>query len=193
MSFDLNSTPMRVALGVVALVLGLIVGWFGHRAWASPPNVPTTTIRIYADWRLACPNNSEDTSTCELRQDVLDDKTKSEIAQLSLIRVKGKNELYVTVPFNVLLEPGIALSLGSEKPRLYPYEVCNSVGCLVKVPVDDALINAIRNAPQARVLLAGLDGKPVGLPFSLKGFGDGVDAFDSAEATRRSWWRRFWS
>ena len=46
---------------------------------------------------------------------------------------------------------------------------------------------------QARVLLAGMDGKPVGLPFSVKGFNEAAAAFDTAEARRHSWWRRFWS
>jgi hypothetical protein len=43
------------------------------------------------------------------------------------------------------------------------------------------------------VLFAGLDGKPVGLPFSVKGFNDASAAFDTAEARRHSWWRRLWS
>ena len=46
---------------------------------------------------------------------------------------------------------------------------------------------------QARVLFAGLDGKPVGLPFSSKGFAEASAAFDTAEARRHSWWRRLWS
>lgn len=193
MPFDINSTPVRAAIASGLFVVGLIAGWFGHGAWASPPDVPTQTLRVYEDWRLACPNTIDDKASCELREDVLDEKSRTELAQLVMFRLKGENQLYITVPFNVLLEPGIAIAFGKDKPKLYPFATCNNVGCVVRIKMDEALMNGLRGTQEARILFAGLDGKPVGLPFSLKGFIAGSDAFASAEANRRSWWRRLWS
>jgi hypothetical protein len=59
--------------------------------------------------------------------------------------------------------------------------------------MDSTLTQAFGTATQARVLIAGLDGKPVGLPFSTKGYADASAAFESAEGRRHSWWRRLWS
>lgn len=191
MPFDLNSTPMRSAIAVALLVIGLVVGWFGHRAIYAPPDLPT--VSVYDDWRLACPKLGDKDATCELQQDVLDAKSHTELARLVIFRLKDDNQLIVTVPYNVLLDPGIGLAFGKDKPRVYPFETCNGVGCVVRIKYDDDLVKAIAAAPDARILFAGLDGKPVGLPFSLKGFVDANNAFASAEARRRSWWRRLWS
>ena len=191
MPFDLNSTPVRSAIGAALLVVGLIAGWFGHRALSSPPDIPT--VLVYQDWRVACPTSTDKDASCEVQQDVLDEKSHSELARLSIFRLKGANTMVVTVPFNVLLDPGIGLGLGNDKPRVYPFEICNSVGCVVRFPFDEVLAKAIATAPQARILFAGLDGKPVGLPFSLKGYADALGVFNSNEAKRHSWWRRLWS
>ena len=191
MPFDVNSTPARSGIAAALLIVGLIVGWFGHKSLAAPPDVPT--VSVFQDWRVACPESSRQDGTCEIQQDVLDSKTRSELARLAIFKLNGANTLIVTVPFNVLLDPGIGLGLGNDKPRVYPFETCNGVGCIVRIPLDDDLAKAIGAAPQARILLAGLDGKPVGLPFSLKGYQDALDAYSSAEAKRHSWWRRLWS
>jgi invasion protein IalB len=188
---DMNSVTMRSILAAVLLLVGLAAGWFGHKALSSAGDIPT--IALYQDWRLACPAASQKEGSCEMQQDVLDAKTHSELARLSIFNLKGDTTMLVTVPYNVLLEPGLALSFGTAKPMVYQYETCNGVGCVVRLKVDDALRASLGGPDQARVLFAGLDGKPVGLPFSSKGFNDAVAAFDGAEARRHSWWRRLWS
>ena len=42
-------------------------------------------------------------------------------------------------------------------------------------------------------MFAGLDGKPVAMPMSFKGYSDAVRAWQSAEAKRNSWFWRLWS
>lgn len=191
MPFDLNSTPVRAGIAAAVLVLGLIVGWFGHKAIYSPPDIPT--VAVYDDWRVACPQSTLKDATCEIQQDVLDAKSHSELARIAIFKLKDANTLLVTVPYNVLLDPGIGIGLGNDKPRIYQFETCNGVGCVVKIAFDDGLAKAIGAAPQARILFAGLDGKPVGLPFSLKGYKEALAAYNSAEGKRHSWWRRLWS
>jgi invasion protein IalB len=191
MPFDMNSTAARGIIAALLLIVGLAAGWFGHKALNGQPDI--ATVSVYQDWRLACPATSDKDGSCEIQQDVLDAKSHSELARLSIFRVKDASTLVVTVPFNVLLDPGIGLGLGNDKPRVYPFETCNGVGCVVRIAFDDGLQKAIGAAPQARILFAGLDGKPVGLPFSLKGYSDVMSAFDNAEGKRRSWWRRLWS
>lgn len=191
MPFDWNSTAARSAIAALLLVVGVIAGWFGHRALSSPPDIPT--VLVFQDWRVACPTSTDKDASCEIQQDVLDDKSHAELARLSIFRLKDVNTMVVTVPYNVLLDPGIGLGLGNATPRLYPFETCNGVGCVVRIAFDDALAKAVGAAPQARILFAGLDGKPVGLPFSLKGYTDALRAFNNTEAKRHSWWRRLWS
>ncbi|MEJ1968165.1 MAG: invasion associated locus B family protein [Rhizomicrobium sp.] len=196
MPFDVNSTAARSIIAAVLLLVGLVVGWFGHKALTSPPDL--ATVAIYQDWRLACPQLSDKDSSCEIQQDVLDSKSHTELARLSVFRAKdASNTLLVTVPFNVLLDPGIGLGIGTDKPKVYPFETCNGVGCVVRIAFTDDLVKSLKTAADgnvpARILFAGLDGKPVGLPFSLKGYSDVIAAYNDNEAKRRSWWRRLWS
>jgi invasion protein IalB len=192
MASDSQNTTFGIAIGVAALILGLLAGWFGHQAFSARPDVPT--IAVFQDWRLACPKLSDATASCELQEDVLDARSRSELARLSFFTTKdGKQQLIITVPFNVLLQPGLGIQLGSDKPSVYVYETCSSAGCLVRVPVDDAFLDKLRDAKTARILVAGLDGKAVGLPFSLNGFPATLAAYRDNEGKRHSAWQRFWS
>ena len=191
MPIDMNSLTMRSILAAIVLLAGLALGWFGHQWRSAPPDKPTITI--YSDWRLACPSSEQKDASCEMQQDVLDSKTRSELARLSIFQLNGENTLLITVPYNVLLEPGLGLGFGNDKPLVYPYETCNGVGCVVRTKLSDSLRASLGKADSARVLFAGLDGKAVGLPFSKKGFNEASSAYDSAEARRHSWWRRLWS
>jgi invasion protein IalB len=193
MPFDLNSNPVRIAIGAALLVLGLIIGWFGHKTVSAPPDIPIASQ--YDDWRLTCPKGSEKDLSCEMQLDVPDAKGQTELARLQIYKPKNgtTNEMLVTVPFNVLLDPGIGIVFGSEKPRLYPYEYCGGLGCVVRVKYDADVEKAMVAAGDAKILLAGLDGKAAALPFSLKGFVAAHKAFVSDAAKRHSWWWRFWS
>jgi invasion protein IalB len=195
MPFDLNSTAARSIIAALLLIIGLLAGWFGHKAVNSPPDL--ATVSVYDDWRLACPQLSQKDAGCEMQQDVLDAKSHTELARLAIFKTKDAKMLLVTVPYNVLLDPGIGIGIGTDKPTVYPFETCNGVGCLVRIAFTDDLAKSFRNAAnnkvQIRILFAGLDGKPVGLPFSLKGYADGMSGFDSNDGKRRSWWRRLWS
>src|ERR1700742_4749917 len=101
MPFDMNSTGARSVIAVLLLLVGLAVGWFGHKALTSPPDL--ATISVYDDWRLACPQLSQKDAGCELQQDVLDSRSHTELARLSIFSLKSEKTLLITVPFNVLL------------------------------------------------------------------------------------------
>ena len=50
--------------------------------------------------------------------------------------------------------------------------------------------DAAAGSKQIQLVIAGLDGKFVGLPFSLKGSQGSMGAFDSNDRKRHSWWSR---
>jgi len=192
---DMNSNAVRGAIAAILLIVGLAVGWFGHKALMSPPDL--ATISVYDDWRLACPQLTQKDGSCEIQQDVLDAKTRTELARLSVFNVKSDKTMLITVPFNVLLEPGVGLKVGDGKPKFYPFESCNGVGCMVRIAFKDDVAKMFSDAATGnkamQLVIAGLDGKFVGLPFSLKGYQSGMSAFDSNDGMRHSWWSRLWS
>jgi invasion protein IalB len=195
---DMNSTAVRSAIAALLLIVGLVAGWFGHKALTSPPDLATVTM--YEDWRLACPELTAKDGSCEAQQDVLDAKSHTELARLSIFSVKSDKTLLITVPFNVLLEPGVGIRVGTDandKPKFYPFESCNGVGCMVRIAFKDDIAKTFKDAAAGnkaiQLVIAGLDGKFVGLPFSLKGYTGSMSAFDSNDSKRHSWWSRLWS
>jgi invasion protein IalB len=177
---------MRIVLPIVTLIVGLLIGWVGHGMASKPEDV--ASIRMYGDWRVACPQPSAASSGgCAMIEDVLDSQTHSEIAHLALGKNKaGATEMIVTMPFDVLLEPGMGLMVGTDKVRVYPYQTCNGVGCVATIAVDDKLASSLRGAKDARLLFAALNNKPIGLSFSLNGFDKAYDA--SSKFGQSSWW-----
>ncbi len=182
---------MRFVIPIALFIVGGLVGWFGHSFASAPANVPS--IAMYQDWRLACPSPTDAKGSCAMVQDVVDAQRGAEIAHLALGKSKTGLEMIVTMPYDVLLAPGMGLAIGSDPVRVYPYQTCNTVGCIAAIPVDDKMIASLRSAKQARLLFAMLNNKPVGLPFSLNGFDDANSAFSNNEARRSSWWWRLWS
>ena len=194
MPSNVNSATTRAILAAIVLFAGLALGWFGHKTLAGAADVPI--IAIYQDWRVACPPSSAKDASCEMQVDIPDPKTHaSVVARLSVIRIKGDNKLIVRVPFNLFLEPGLALFIGKDKPTQFraQYETCDGAGCIATAPFDDALGAMLATSVPSNLVVMGLDGKEVGIPFSTKGYSDAAAAYEGAEARRHSWWRRLWS
>jgi invasion protein IalB len=187
----MNKLTERLVLGAAALVIGLVLGWMirGVATWSAT----TQTVTTYQDWRTACPPSLLKDQKCQMVQDVLDSKSGSTVAQIAVGSAAGKDELVVTLPLGVALEPGVGLTLGTDPVRVFPYRTCGQAGCIAALALDDKIKAAFSSAKDGRVLFAGLDGKPVAIPLSLKGYGDAMSAWRSSEAKRGSWFWRLWS
>jgi invasion protein IalB len=187
----MNKTTERLALGAGALVIGLLVGWMvrGVATYSSA----TESVTTYQDWRTACPPAALKDQKCQMIEEVLDSKSQSPVVRIAISSDAGKQELGLTLPFGVALEPGVGIILGTDPVKVFPYRTCNTVGCIAVLPLDEKLLASLKSSKDGRVLVAGLDGKPVAIPLSLKGYSEASRAYRSAEAKRNSWFWRLWS
>ena len=184
----MNKMTERLVLGAAALIVGLLVGW-AVRGLATYNN-SQETVSAYQDWRVACPPATAAAQNCEMQEEVLDSKSGTAVARVSITTEKNKPELGLTLPLGVALPPGVGFVLGTDAPHLASYRTCNTGGCIAVLPIDDKLTTAIGNAKDGKVLVAGLDGKVVAIPISFKGYADAARAYHGAEARRTSWfWR----
>jgi invasion protein IalB len=189
---DLPPVLTRIVILLVVLVIGGAGGWIGRGLLAGPADVPT--MNVYQDWRLFCPDSKAKNVSCEMSQDVINQKENARVARLIMVKEKDKSLiLAVTVPLQVLLEPGLGLKVGDDQVRVFQYKTCTEEGCLSIIPVNDELGAALAKAQQAGVAVAQPNGQAVELPFSMKGYVEAYKAFQSNEAKRKSWWRRLWS
>jgi invasion protein IalB len=184
----------RLIVGGAALLIGLLLGWMVRGV--STYNTHAATIASYDDWRVACPSSETKDAACELSSDVMDKSqgTPNPIARATITTDKdGKQILGFTLPFGVALEAGMGLRIGKDPVKVYPYRTCNTVGCLAQTPFDDTLSSSLKNADDVAVMFAGLDGKPVSVLMSFKGYDKSLSAWKSGDSRRRSWFWRLWS
>jgi invasion protein IalB len=181
----------RLVVGGVALVIGLLLGWMIRGPVTY--NMATQTITAYQDWRTACPAANQKNAPCEMIEDILDPKSKGTVARIAITRDGKKQMIGFTLPFGVALEAGIGLRIGKDPVKVYQYRTCNQIGCIVATEFDDKLAAQLKATPEVQLMFAGLDGKPVAVPVSLKGYNEAHRAYASAESKRASWFWRLWS
>jgi invasion protein IalB len=82
-------------------------------------------MAFYQDWRLICPSDKEEKAVCGMSSDVADPRTGTKLAQLSMGTQPNKTseEMVVSVPLTVLIQPGIGLQVGNDT-KTYPYMTC---------------------------------------------------------------------
>jgi invasion protein IalB len=192
----------RLIIGGAALLVGLLLGWMVRGV--TTYNTHQASIATYDDWRVACPaadlgaDNKEAAAAahCELSTDVIDKSqgTPNAVARATItIDKDNKQMIGFVLPFGVALEAGMGLKIGKDPVKVYQYRTCNSVGCIVTAPFDDKLAASLKGTDDAAVMFAGLDGKPVSVPISFKGYQQSMSSWKGLEARRNSWFWRLWS
>ncbi len=187
----MNTMTERLVVGGVALLLGLLLGWMVRGA--ATYNTAMETVTTYQDWRTVCPAAKQKDLPCQMISEIVDAKSHGTVARIAITKDNGKAVLGFTLPFGVALEPGIGLQFGKDPVKVYAYRTCNQIGCIVEAPLDEKQETSLKSGTDVRLLFAGLDGKPVAVPLSLKGYNDAHRAYASNESKRASWFWRLWS
>ena len=97
----------------------------------------------------------------------------------------GRDALVVTTPLALFLPEGLTLALGQEPERVVPWRTCGPQGCEATVPMQPALLEALRRERGGTAGLTLVDGVQVRLAFSLMGFSAALEARDEAAGTGR--------
>jgi invasion protein IalB len=182
----------RLIVGGVALLVGLLLGWTVRGV--ATYNVKSASVAIYDDWRVACPSADTKDANCELVSEVTDKASGNAIARTTITTDKDNQKIIgFTLPHGVALEAGMGLQVGKDPVKVFPYRTCNSLGCIATAPYDDKLAASMKGASEADVMFATLDGKPIKVPMSTKGYSKAVAAWKSGDAKRHSWFWRLWS
>jgi invasion protein IalB len=181
------SKSARISVAFMALfclLLGLLLGWLAAHLLSLRMDAPT--MAVFDNWRLACPAATAKSRACALTQDVVDAKSGAHVATLNLVHGPKGAVMVITVPYNVLIQPGLSLALGGDKARPYPYTTCNNVGCVAQLGVDDTMRAAFRQEPQAKLLFVNRNRQTVQINFIMRGFRRADDAARRFEGAL--WW-----
>jgi invasion protein IalB len=182
-----SSSASIFALGAVALA-SVAAGWFGHGYVLQAADTPT--VRVFDNWRLACPMRSQAEQACELDQNAVDTQSGAVVVRVGIGGNPAKPVIDISTPVNVLLPAGLSLKIDDEPAKVFPYRTCGASGCLTTIAGDAAVRDALLKAKKITVSFSNLEGRPISYPLSMGEFDAAAAALDDAETKRHSWFRR---
>ena len=176
----------RLFIGLLLLAAGAAAGFAAAKLLRGDDN--STIITVYEDWRLVCPPTGQ--QSCHADQDVVDGHTGAALARLVIASSSGARSVTITLPHNLLIPPGIALKVGNAPAQVFPYDLCDRVGCIVPISVDANGEAKLRNAQRGTITVVNAENKSATIQFSLRGLSNALDAMDRATHARTSWWKK---
>jgi invasion protein IalB len=130
----------------------------------------------YGDWQMSCdtpPGASFE--QCAIIQNVTAEDQPN--VGLSVIVLKTADQqvrlLRVLAPLGVLLPNGLGLNVDGRDIGRVAFVRCLPNGCVAEVVLDDQLIKTLSEGSNAIFVVFKTPEEGVGIPVSLKGFGDG--------------------
>ncbi len=133
---------------------------------------------IYGDWQIRCdtPPGAQ-SEQCALIQSVTaEDRPNVGLTVIVLKTADQKSRLMrVLAPLGVLLPSGLGLKINQADIGRDGFVRCLPNGCVAEVIMDDNLIKQLRTGQTATFIIFQTPEEGIGIPMSLKGFGDGFD------------------
>jgi invasion protein IalB len=136
------------------------------------------------DWLLNC-SASPKTSVkrCSIMQQLSDQKSKS-VVFAWLIGDDGKGNLVGVwqTPTGVLINRGVVLDVGTEKPIAVPYTACITGHCEAVANLAPDFVETLIKAEKATATIFAVSGQGLTFKLSVKGLSDGIAALRNATA-----------
>ena len=133
---------------------------------------------VHGDWQIRCDNPpGAQTEQCALIQSVTaEDRPNVGLSVIVLKTADQKTRLLrVLAPLGVLLPSGLGLKVDQTDIGRAGFVRCLPNGCVAEVVMDDNLIRQLRTGTSATFIIFQTPEEGIGIPLSLKGFGDGYD------------------
>jgi invasion protein IalB len=168
-----QAKPRHAARFAVALAAALAFAGFPGTAAAQG-----VVKSIYGDWQIRCdtPPGAQ-SEQCALIQSVTaEDRPNVGLTVIVLKTADQKSKLMrVLAPLGVLLPSGLGLKINQADIGRAGFVRCLPNGCVAEVVMDDNLIKQLRTGQTATFIIFQTPEEGIGIPMSLKGFGDGFD------------------
>jgi invasion protein IalB len=168
-----RAEPRRTARFAFGLAAALACAGLPHPAAAQG-----VVKSIYGDWQIRCdtPPGAQ-SEQCALIQSVTaEDRPNVGLTVIVLKTADQKSRLMrVLAPLGVLLPSGLGLKINQADIGRAGFVRCLPNGCVAEVVMDDNLIKQLRSGQTATFIIFQTPEEGIGIPMSLKGFGDGFD------------------
>jgi invasion protein IalB len=132
-------------------------------------------VKKFDNWTVECRKAPDDQTYCAAIQR-LATKTEGQDKAMPVLRVlvrpgpEGKPGGLLTAPLGVDLQYGIELSVDGSDPLNYQFRHCDQAGCHAPVEFTDEMFAKLKGGTEGKAFFYTLDGRRIGVPFSLIGF-----------------------
>jgi invasion protein IalB len=168
---------LATALTLVSMVLGgfaaSAVAQEGKSSLENEGAAKTVTTRTtsYNGWTVVCTESGDEAKKiCSANFRVLNQKTRQNIL-VWLFGYNSKDEPLseFSTPTDVLIEPGVAVTLDDGEPLKAEFVSCGTTGCKAVLPLDDSTIAAMKEAKRVKINMTRLDGQVIQFAFDIPG------------------------
>jgi len=162
---------IRVSLACVAVFAGI--------ALAEAPALAQGTVKsVHGDWQIRCdtPPGAQGEQCALIQSVTAEDRPNVGLTVIVLKTADQKSRLMrVLAPLGVLLPSGLGLKIDATDVGRAGFVRCLPNGCVAEVQMDENLLKQLRGGQQATYIIFQTPEEGIGIPMSLKGFGEGFD------------------
>ncbi len=164
--------PAFMPSAVMALVAGLVF---------MPSQAPAQgAVRsTHGDWELRCdtPPGAQSEQCVVMQFVTAEDRDNVGLTVIALKTADGQAQiLRILAPLGVLLPRGLGLHVDNDDMGSAGFVRCLPNGCVAEVIMDEALIAKLSGGETATFVIFQTPEEGIGIPISLKGFGEGYEA-----------------
>jgi len=134
----------------------------------------------YGNWMVACPEGTDSDNNpekCSARLAIKD--TKRNVTMINWLVGYNKDSkllMEITTPTDVLIAPGLQLSMEEGEVQRHPYLACGTGGCLTRISPDAEMLKLLRKAETVKLGISTPAGKTIIFQIKVDGISDGLNA-----------------
>jgi invasion protein IalB len=174
-------TAGRLTAGRLAVLslLGLVgLAFIGGSAQAQTADSLGVLRSTHDNWQVRCdtPPGAQQEQCALVQAVTASDRPNVALSVLVLKTADQKSRLLrVLAPLGVLLPRGLGLKIDGKDVGSAQFMRCLPSGCLADIILDDPLIGQMRTGKDATFIIFQTPEDGIGIPLTLKGFGEGFD------------------
>ena len=158
---------------IAAALSAVLAGALGGTAAAQG-----TVKSVHADWQVRCdtPPGAQGEQCALIQSVTAEDRPNVGLTVIVLKTADQKSRLMrVLAPLGVLLPSGLGLKIDKTDVGRAGFVRCLPNGCVAEVQMDENLMKQLRTGQAATFIIFQTPEEGIGIPMSLKGFGEGFD------------------
>lgn len=133
----------------------------------------------FSDWQLRCetPAGAKAEQCALVQYLAAEDRPNLTLVVIVLKTADNRGYLLrVVAPLGILLPSGLGLKIDQTDVGRAGFVRCLTTGCVAEVVMDEGLIRQFSNGAQATFIVFQTPEEGVGIPLSMKGFGQGFQS-----------------